>query len=178
MEPELAPVLLAHGGAGGVNLELLIVAIAMVGLGVVFFVQKTTKPIVPIVLVLTGIALGIGGIATSRPADDHPVPVAHEVDHQATVDGLCEARAEAVEDPSSADALFNEAHLGLHELADSAAAEDRVVAGRLLEAKGAVESALQDEDVEGGKLERAFVALIDATVEAGSVVGEEVTGCS
>lgn len=51
---------LAHTfGTGGPDVELLLLAVALLFLGVTFFIQKTTKPAVPVVLLVA--ALGVGG---------------------------------------------------------------------------------------------------------------------
>ncbi len=195
---------LTHGGSAGASVELLILGLAMAVLGVVFFVQKTTKPIVPVLLVLGGIALGIGGFVSAQGADEHEDehPAAAVVDYQETVDALCEERAAASTGGDDlGDAFFDRAHAGIHEIATRVEAEDRAAAARLLEAKGAFESDLRGEDVgrssplpgevdirEKAKnrqlppslqdLESDLDELIDATIAALSVLGEEVTSCS
>jgi hypothetical protein len=51
-------------GAGGPDLELFLVAVALVFLGITFFVQKkTTKPFVPVLLIVGGLAAGAGAFA-------------------------------------------------------------------------------------------------------------------
>jgi len=53
---------LAHGAThgSGPDVELLFFGGALIVLGIVFFVQKSAKPQVSIVLVLAGLALGVG----------------------------------------------------------------------------------------------------------------------
>jgi hypothetical protein len=56
-------------GAGGPDLELFLLAVALVFLGVVtFFVQKTTKPFVPVLLLVGGLAVGAGAFAIGGPS--------------------------------------------------------------------------------------------------------------
>jgi hypothetical protein len=50
-------------GTGGPDVELLLVAVAVLALGIVFFFSKTTKPVVPLVLLLAAFALGTGAFA-------------------------------------------------------------------------------------------------------------------
>jgi hypothetical protein len=50
-------------GTGGPEIEMLLLAIALLALGIVFFVQKSTKPAVPVVLVLGALAAGAGAFA-------------------------------------------------------------------------------------------------------------------
>lgn len=51
----------AHGGeVGGVHIEYLLVGVALAVLGVIFFVQRSVKPIVSVVLLLGGFALAGG----------------------------------------------------------------------------------------------------------------------
>lgn len=52
---------LAHTlGEGGPEIELLLVAVAMLVLGVIFFLQKSAKPVVSVVLVVGAFAMGTG----------------------------------------------------------------------------------------------------------------------
>ena len=50
-------------GKGGPEIEFLIVAAAMLVLGIVFFMQKAVKPVVSVVLVLGAFAMGAGAFA-------------------------------------------------------------------------------------------------------------------
>ena len=50
-------------GEGGPEIEFLIVAGAMLLLGIVFFMQKSVKPVVSVVLVVGAIAMGVGAFA-------------------------------------------------------------------------------------------------------------------
>jgi hypothetical protein len=55
---------LAHAvTTSGANLEMLLLAVGLLVLGVVLFVQKSVKPVVPIVLVLFAVAAGGGAFA-------------------------------------------------------------------------------------------------------------------
>lgn len=56
--------LLAHtAGAGGPHIEFLLVGAALVLLSVIFFVQKSVKPFVSVILLLGGFALAGGAFA-------------------------------------------------------------------------------------------------------------------
>ncbi len=174
--------LLAHGGSAGASVELLILGLAMAVLGVVFFVQKTTKSIVPLLLVVGGIGLGVAGFVSARGAadgHDDERAAAAVVDYQETVDALCEERAGvAANGEASGAAFLDRAHAGIHEIASRTEGEDRAAAARLLEAKGAFESDLRDGDVKQRDVERDLNELIAAMVAALSVLDEEVEPCS
>jgi hypothetical protein len=61
---------LAHTlGAGGPEIEFLIVAVAMLVLGIVFFIQKSVKPAVPVILVLGAFAMTAGAFAAGGSDD-------------------------------------------------------------------------------------------------------------
>jgi hypothetical protein len=63
---------LAHTlGAGGPDIEMLLLAVALLFLGVTFFVQKTTKPAVPVVLLVGALGVGAGAFALGGSAGDH-----------------------------------------------------------------------------------------------------------
>ncbi|MGI8775541.1 MAG: hypothetical protein ACR2KQ_11145 [Actinomycetota bacterium] len=63
--------LLAHtSGAAGPNIEVLLLGGAMFVLGVIFFFQKTVKPVVSVVLIAMAIAAFVGAFAL-RGGDDH-----------------------------------------------------------------------------------------------------------
>lgn len=52
---------LAHGaGSSGPHAEFLVVAGALLVLGVLFYIQKAVKPVVSVILILAAIALGSG----------------------------------------------------------------------------------------------------------------------
>lgn len=56
--------LLAHTfGSSGPDVELLLLAGAMVVLAVIFFFQKTVKPMVPVVLLLMAFGVAAGAFA-------------------------------------------------------------------------------------------------------------------
>jgi hypothetical protein len=60
--------ILAHTlGSGGPEIEMLLIGGAVVVLGVVFFVQKSTKPAVPVVLVLAGLLVAAGSFLVGGP---------------------------------------------------------------------------------------------------------------
>jgi hypothetical protein len=50
-------------GQGGPEIEFLIVAVAMLVLGIVFFMQRSVKPVVSVVLVVGAFAMGVGAFA-------------------------------------------------------------------------------------------------------------------
>lgn len=53
--------LLAHGvGSSGPHVEFLVVAGALLVLGVLFYIQKAVKPVVSVILILVAVALGSG----------------------------------------------------------------------------------------------------------------------
>ncbi len=85
--------------------------------------------------------------------------------------GLCAARSAAAagEAAGAREVFFDRAHQPLHELASGAAAYDRAVAARLLEAKEAVEAGLI-------QLRPSLVAdldhLLSATASAAEAVGQ------
>jgi len=55
-------------GAGGPDLELSLIAVALVFLGVTFFVQKRTKRFVSALLLVGGLAVGAGAFAAGGPS--------------------------------------------------------------------------------------------------------------
>ena len=56
--------ILAHTlGASGPDIEFLMLAVALVVLSIVFFVQKTTKAFVPVLLLVAAIGFGVGAFA-------------------------------------------------------------------------------------------------------------------
>lgn len=172
----------AHGGeAGGPNLEALILAVPMVVVGIILFVQKSAKPVVSVLLVLGGITLALGGFTFLGTEDDHDTAAASaEADpsYSAAVAGLCEAREMLVDgDPVGArEAFYDNSHVALHEIADRLSAEDRAAAAELLEAKQAVESGLDAE--EGSEqLQADLDSLIIATVQGVAEIDGAVSGC-
>jgi hypothetical protein len=56
-------------GAGGPEIEFLIVAVAMLVLGIVFFIQKSVKPAVPVILVVGAFAMTAGAFAAGGSDD-------------------------------------------------------------------------------------------------------------
>ena len=62
---------LAHTlGANGPDVEFLMIAVSMLVLGVIFFLQKTAKPVVSVVLVVGAFALAVGAFAVGGRSDD------------------------------------------------------------------------------------------------------------
>mgnify|MGYP000147275496 CR=1 FL=1 len=57
---------LAHAlGGGGPEIEVLMLAVGLLVLGIIFFFQKTTKPQVPVILVVLSLAMTVGAFAFS-----------------------------------------------------------------------------------------------------------------
>ncbi|HEX2064101.1 MAG TPA: hypothetical protein VHE80_06740, partial [Acidimicrobiales bacterium] len=95
----------------------------------------------PLLLVGTGVALWYG-LKDDRDAGSRHVEASG--DYARAYAGLCTARsaARSGEVASAGNAFSDRAHQPLHELAARAAERDRAAAGRLLEAKQAVEGDL------------------------------------
>ncbi len=56
----------AHGlTPGGPDIEMLLLSVALLLLAIVFFVQKSVKPQVPVFLLLASVALGVGAFVFS-----------------------------------------------------------------------------------------------------------------
>lgn len=170
----------AHGAPGGPNFEALVLALAMVVVGVILFVQKTAKPIVPVVLVLGGIGIAAGGL-TIFAGDDHEEDLSPAGGNQAyvgVVTGLCEAAAAAATEPEDAERIFqDQVHVPLHELAAEVGEADRAVAARLLEAKDSVESALEAPPIRADALEDDLSELLDATIAGVRTIEMEAPTC-
>jgi hypothetical protein len=63
---------LAHTlGTGGPDIEMLLLAVALLFLGVTFFIQKSTKPAVPVVLLVGALGVGAGAFAVGASSDEH-----------------------------------------------------------------------------------------------------------
>jgi hypothetical protein len=86
-----------------------------------------------------------GGTPGDRPG---PVEDAEALELQIAFQGLCDARtlAEVGDMWGAANEFQSHAHAYLHEFADRLSAVDRTAAGRLLEAKEAVEAQLNAPD--------------------------------
>ena len=157
----------AHGADGGPNFEALVLALPMLVVGVILFVQKSAQPIVPVLLVLGGIAIGGAGM-TVLDGDDHDgegSKVAPTSSYVGTVTGLCEAGRLAPSRPEEAAALFqDQAHVDLHDLAAEVEESDRAAAAALLEAKQAVEADIEADQPDGERLEQDLDELLDAAV--------------
>lgn len=172
--------LLAHGGGGGSAFESLILALPLIAIGVVLFVQKTAKPIVSIVMVAAGVAIAVGGM-TIFAEDDHDAEASPSGDgggYVSLVAGLCEARSLAGSDVEAAATVFeNEVHVQLHDLAAEVGESDREAAGSLLEAKETVEADLAQGLVKGDALREHLDGLLDATVPALRAIDVEAPTC-
>lgn len=114
--------LLAHTfGNSGPDVELLLFAAAMFALAVVFFFQKTVKPMVPVVLLLMAFGMGAGAFALGgadsedpagapvsspatisivSPADGGEVPAGEMVAVEVAVDGGEVTMDATTEDPT------------------------------------------------------------------------------
>lgn len=105
---------------------------------------------------------------SGRSTQGDPYPLAAK--------GLCAAAASAVAgDVAGAESHFYDtAHQPLHDLAAEVSEIDRVLAARLLEAKEAVESGLEEDQVEMGD---AFRSLIGAVNESLTAAGHDPTPC-
>lgn len=171
---------MAHGGAGGSVGEALVLALPLLVLGVVLFIQKTVKPVVSVGLVVAGIAVVVGGM-TIFAEDDHDAEASVPGgggSYVGAVTGLCEARRVAEAEPDEAARLFtDEAHVPLHDLAAEVEDEDRAAAAALLEAKQAVESDLDDEPLQGETLEADLDELLKATVSGLAAIDVEAPTC-
>ena len=56
--------ILAHTlGAGGPDLEMIVLAGALAILGIVFFFQSAVKPVISVVLLIAAVGLGAGAFA-------------------------------------------------------------------------------------------------------------------
>ena len=92
------------------------------------------------------------------------------------VDALCEAKDEAQRDPDAARTIFfDRAHGPLHEIAAAAEEVHRSSAGRVLEAKQAVEADL--EAMAAPELASDLARLIAATRSALSQLSVSVPEC-
>lgn len=122
--------------------------------------------VVGLTALITGLALTFG----SDSADDHPPSEPTGDESKAAVATVCKAAAAAGSgDVESARAIFDRAHNELHSLATAAAAKDRSVAARLLEAKQRVEATLTTAPA--ATLATHLEALIEPTRSAATVAG-------
>ena len=80
--------------------------------------------------------------------------------YAAMYEGLCATRARADDSAAARQVFFDRAHQRVHELAAETARRDRAVAGRLLEAKQAVE---HDLTAGNGSLATDLDHLLDAS---------------
>jgi len=89
--------------------------------------------------------------------------------------GLCEAagKAEAGDTAGAEELFYDIVHQPLHDLAAATSEVDRALAGRLLEAKEAVESGLDTDQVDGD----LFQALLAAADEALVTTGHDGVPC-
>ena len=108
-------------------------------------------------------------------------PTSHARDSDAaltgSIDGVCAAREQASTDIEAAASTFsNEAHDGIHRLAADVAVRDRELAADILEAKQAVEAALDGSS--GTRLERALDRLAEASANALVALDVEAPTCA
>jgi len=84
---------LAHSlTPGGPDIEVLLIAVALLGLGIALFMQKSTKPYVPVVLLVLAMAVGAGAFAigansTAVPGGTIPAPSGLSVTIESPADG-------------------------------------------------------------------------------------------
>jgi hypothetical protein len=84
---------LAHSlTPGGPDIEVLLIAVALLGLGIALFMQKTTKPYVPVVLLALAMAVGagafaIGGNSSAGPSGTLPAPDGLSIRIESPADG-------------------------------------------------------------------------------------------
>lgn len=113
---------------------------------------RRPRPLAPGIAALAAAAVllaGCGGDGSTSPATTATTAAPSATGpgagvYQASLLGLCAARASADGDVNSARSTFyDRSHDPLHSIASDLAPVDRVLAARLLEAKEAVESALR-----------------------------------
>jgi hypothetical protein len=168
---------LAHGVAGGSNLEALVVAVPLVGLGLVFFFQKTASPMVSLIMVVVGLAMGVAAFTVLKH-EQAPTAASSGRDdaYRAAYLALCDARAAGA--PARARRIFfDRVHTPLHELAAEVGASDRDVAADLLEAKNEVEAAFDDAHLPTS-LSDGLDALSLASADALRSLALEVPRCA
>lgn len=170
----------ADGAEGGPNFESLVLALPMVIVGVILFLQKTAKPIVSVVLVLGGIAIGGAGLTVLARDGHEAEPSASGSDNSyvSMFTGLCEARRLAPRDPGEATLIYQDKlHVAVHDLAAKVQARDRGAAAALLEAKQAVETDIDADEVDGDALEQHLDELLEATVTGLRTIDLEAPTC-
>jgi len=107
-------------------------------------------------------------MATACGANGKTTSAARPAPYAGLYRGLCAARANAARPTAARRAFFDRAHQSIHELAAAVAASDRATAGRLLEAKQAVERDLAgDATGLGVDLDRLLAAASRAIVVTG-----------
>lgn len=130
----------------------------------------------PAGVLLAVVLVAIGGavaLAAALRRDDSPARAPDSspaATFRAARDGVCSAAAGARGGDVTAarDTFFDRSHQPLHDLAAAAQRTDRAVAGRLLEAKAAVEAGLEDAK---SSLPADLDALATATGRAMGTVG-------
>jgi hypothetical protein len=172
---------IAHGvTGGGPNLEALLIAVPMVGLGMLFFFQKSASLPVSLVLIVLGLVVGYGSVTflTQEPVDSHGHTPQRDFYASALI-ALCDAGETAERRPAKAERTFyDHAHQPLHELADESAGADRAVAARLLESKNEVEAVLEEVPPDGERLAAAINALAIETGSAMQALEMEAPSCA
>jgi Domain of unknown function (DUF4399) len=84
---------LAHSlTPGGPDIEVLLIAVALLALGIALFMQKSTKPYIPVVLLVLAMAVGAGAFAigansTAVPGGTIPAPGGLSVTIASPADG-------------------------------------------------------------------------------------------
>jgi hypothetical protein len=155
-------VISAHGGDGSSG--SLLFALPLVVLGIALFIQRSTSPAVPVILVGIGIAVAVGGFTLGGSHGRYETMFL----------SLCSARDVAAHDPGAAATTFtDDVHGPLHEFADALSEKDRAAAADVLETKQRVEAVL----AQGNNPEDALGALTVSVERALPIVGEEGVTC-
>lgn len=106
-------------------------------------------------------------VGTACGTNERPTSAAKPAPYADLYQGLCVARSRVARPTEARQAFFDRAHQRIHQLGAAVALEDRAVAGRLLEAKQAVERDLAGgATVLAGDLDRLLAATrraIEAT---------------
>lgn len=175
----------AHGGAaGGPNFEALALAVPLVVVGIILFVQRSAKPVVSVMLVLAGVTLALGGFTFLDGEEDHEEHaegVQADVDdrYADAVDALCDSREDLADGyvAPAVKTFFDTAHAPLHDIAERLSDRDRAAAADLLEAKQAFEAGIEANE-DSASLSRDLDRLVIATVVGLNELDVEVTGCA
>lgn len=163
-------------------MDSIALAVGVICLGLAFLVQKSLDRRVSIALVVIGL-VGLVGSFTflQNIGGGNTITVQgqefEEEELQDAVTAICTARNEAPTDPDAAEVAFlDRAHIPLHVIAAAVEDEDRALAGRLLEAKQAVEEEFAGK-TDPDELTEGFEELLVVTVEALKVLEIPASEC-